>query len=681
MRSPTSRRPRASTRLACEQLEDRTVPSGVDVVTGDPNDWPMFGHDAQGTRYNFAETRRRPDNVGGLHEQWRFPTAGPVISTPAVVNDHVYAADATGTVYALTRDGDLLWRTTLNVPNPFPHGIPPFSIKIAMSPLVTNRTVVIGDAAGQIQGLDVDDGHVRWTTRPPNPGPFGDQHPFQMILGAGTMVGNYVAFGVSSLENYLGPALISGYPGYTFRGNVVLIDPADGRIVWQTFTVAEPTQQPDGSYGPSGATVWGSPAYDRASNTIFVGTGQHYGPPTTGTSDALIALDAATGAIKWVSQKTPNDTWNITFGPPNGNDLDFGDSPQLYRLNGRLVVAAGQKSGVFHVVDAQTGAEVGPPQQFLPPGGLGGFHTDSAVANGVNYAPGNHWGFVLNPPTPSDSGAVFAISGDGSTQLWKFDTASPMIAGVAVANGVVYFQETGGVFHAVDAATGHELARVVTGSALTGPAVSRGQIYLGDGNLEALFNIFGEHPPGSIVALGLGDRRHLLADSPGSGLGAEALTAKQAAPLLSEAVARWQAAGARTALLGDVQFVLADLPGTQLGLASGHTIFLDANAAGWGWFVDLTPWDDAEFTTPGDQGEQHRIDLLTVLEHELGHLLGHDHDEGGVMAETLSAGVRRSPQAVVLDQVFAVEAAWVASAWAWDGLFALAQSKRHAEQA
>src|SRR5262245_50331480 len=196
---PSSRRRAASTRLTVEPLEDRTVPSGVDVVAGDPNDWPMFGHDPEGTRYNQAEHRLRPDNVGDLQERWRYPTDGPIVGTPAVVNDRVYAAANTGTVYALTRDGNLLWRTTLTVPALF-------NAKIAASPLVTNRTVIIGDMAGQVHGLDVETGHVRWTTRPPNPGPvFGDQHPFQMMMGAGTMVGNYVAFGVSSLENFFGP--------------------------------------------------------------------------------------------------------------------------------------------------------------------------------------------------------------------------------------------------------------------------------------------------------------------------------------------------------------------------------------------------------------------------------------------------------------------------------------------
>ena len=78
----------------------------------------------------------------------------------------------------------------------------------------------------------------------------------------------------------------------------------------------------------------------------------------------------------------------------------------------------------------------------------------------------------------------------------------------------------------------------------------------------------------------------------------------------------------------------------RTGPASGHTLWLDANAAGWGWFVDPTPRNDSEFTTPGDQGEEYRMDLLSVLMHEVGHLLGHEHEEHGVMRETLSAGQR-----------------------------------------
>ena len=122
------------------------------------------------------------------------------------------------------------------------------------------------------------------------------------------------------------------------------------------------------------------------------------------------------------------------------------------------------------------------------------------------------------------------------------------------------------------------------------------------------------------------------------------LTAGRIEPLLAEALRRWEAAGVDTSALHGVDVRIADLGGNTLGLASGNTIWLDDNAAGWGWFVDPTPRSDSEFRAVGDQGEQNRIDLLSVLTHEIGHLLGHDHAEGGAMAETLAAGIRVIPE-------------------------------------
>ncbi|MEX2646227.1 MAG: CARDB domain-containing protein, partial [Gaiellaceae bacterium] len=88
---------------------------------------------------------------------------------------------------------------------------------------------------------------------------------------------------------------------------------------------------------------------------------------------------------------------------------------------------------------------------------------------------------------------------------------------------------------------------------------------------------------------------------------------------LDEAVA--QAAGEWGADVSGLTFTVADLPDLLLGATSGTSIEVDTNAAGWGWA---------------------QMNLLTVVRHEIGHYLGHDHDEGVVMAETLAAGESRA---------------------------------------
>ena len=59
--------------------------------------------------------------------------------------------------------------------------------------------------------------------------------------------------------------------------------------------------------------------------------------------------------------------------------------------------------------------------------------------------------------------------------------------------------------------------------------------------------------------------------------------------------------------------------------------------------MDKTPGKDSEFTTPGDQGEQGHMDLLTTVMHEIGHAIGRDHAGSGVMDEFLATGDRQSP--------------------------------------
>jgi hypothetical protein len=146
----------------------------------------------------------------------------------------------------------------------------------------------------------------------------------------------------------------------------------------------------------------------------------------------------------------------------------------------------------------------------------------------------------------------------------------------------------------------------------------------------------------------------------------------QAAPLsqpaldgaVQAALARLRQAGVSDAVLGrlgQARVQVGDLPEGELGLASpaSGTVLMDRTAAGHGWFVDPTPLTDEEFDAWGQAlaggAAAGRMDLLTAVLHELGHLAGLPDvsaatDPAGLMGDQLADGDRRT---AALDQVFA----------------------------
>jgi hypothetical protein len=152
-------------------------------------------------------------------------------------------------------------------------------------------------------------------------------------------------------------------------------------------------------------------------------------------------------------------------------------------------------------------------------------------------------------------------------------------------------------------------------------------------------------------AVALSMEHMLAADSPNVSASVATITTGDLQPIIDEAIRRLSLTldAAQIAALHTVTFQVTDLPWLEIGDYRDGTIWIDADAAGYGWFVDRTPGDDREFASQDGTllavsglAAGH-MDLLTVVMHELGHVVGLERTESGVMQASLTAGTRLAP--------------------------------------
>lgn len=339
-----------------------------------------------------------PYTIGNLQLKWTtdnlLDNQGnrlSVQSTVVISNDgNVYFADAGGTLYSYTENGQKNWSITLLDA----HGNPDYFDE---SPIITESKVFIGGSyfhiVDRVTGQELastpfDDDVWRF--------PSGSIEPSQLMIA-----GTNVVYGIGYVDEVSGgPDSLALYP--YVRGKIVAFNQDTGARAWtlDLTTVG-------GTYGAGLGTFAGG-AVDENLGLLFIGINQNYRPPVSPISDSLIAIDYQTGQIVWHYQYYANDICGIDiYGnfncPIDGkHDFDVPAHPQLFTVvdpaTGQNVDVVGGrgKDGTYRIFKRYQAdpSNVVPLAQIQLDPGAGWNPTcgaDPIYKDGILYVQSNSW--------------------------------------------------------------------------------------------------------------------------------------------------------------------------------------------------------------------------------------------------------------------------------------------------
>jgi polyvinyl alcohol dehydrogenase (cytochrome) len=328
---------------------DRTVKIAASPKTS----WNGWSPDRSNARFQSSDVARLSiEQVRGLKLKWAFGFDGDVtaFAPPTVIDGQVFVGSAAGLIHAMRAEtGCLQWTFQANGP---------VRSSILAVPLGSGYSLLFGDMTGWFYALQAETGKLLWKQHV-------ETHDSTRLTGGPAAHDGIVYVPVASWEETR-----SGDPDYaccTFRGSVVALRIRDGVQVWKTYMTGVPTENGKSArgtpnFGPSGVGVWSSPTVDARRHLLYIATGDNYSTPATDTSDAVIALDMATGNIVWSRQVTAEDVYSGACSGGRGTcgpDFDFGSSPILtHAPDGRELLLAGQKSGIVWALDPAKKGEI-----------------------------------------------------------------------------------------------------------------------------------------------------------------------------------------------------------------------------------------------------------------------------------------------------------------------------------
>lgn len=427
-----------------------SAPTGTVSLPDAGPDWEQFGHDLANSRFAADETLVTPDTVGDLTPTWSVDEVVGVTSTPTVVDGVAYFGDWTGSVHAVDPiDGTEVWTAELG--------------GSVIGSVPVGADLVYAASGTTLYGLDRATGEVRWQATT-------NDTPLAMISASPVLADGLVFVGVASGE------VTIPQPDYRFVGSLGAYDAETGEEVWRFETTTADEE------AGAGVGIWSTPAVDTVRGVVYVGTGNTYEAPSAPLADSILALDVQTGELLWSTAFTAPDVFSA--GNPTGPDADVGAAPMLWSVGDRDLVGAGDKAGVFHALDRDTG-EVVWERTLTPGSAFGGVNGSSAYVDATLVVSSN----IGDPATnaPLNTATVFALDAATGDERWQVDVDAMVFAPISTAPGLAFVGTTGGELLALDAATGERLwHRDAPNQVGAGPAIQDGVVLWGYG--YALFD-------------------------------------------------------------------------------------------------------------------------------------------------------------------------------------------------
>ena len=350
-----------------------------------------------------------------------------------------------------------------------------------------------GTADGHLIALDAATGRLLWDVRAAD-GALGYE-----ITGAPVAFDGKVFTGEAGADTGI-------------RGRIHAFDAATGRHVWSFDIIPAAGKAGADTWGRAesllrgGGATWSSMAIDPQAQLLLVPTGNPAPdfndaarPGANLYTDSVVALDLATGRLRWYVQQVPHDV----------HDWDTAAAPALFTGGGRPLMAVASKDGLLYVYDRGTQQVLqqlpfttrenidAPLSAAAPvhvcPGALGQYNGPAwspplgllfvGAADRCNllqvaepkYVPGGvYFGgrFIIDPPE-KQSGWIRAFDPVSGREAWSVHRHDLVLAAVTpTAGNLLLTGDSGGEFLALDARSGGMLYHFQTGGPVAGGITS-----------------------------------------------------------------------------------------------------------------------------------------------------------------------------------------------------------------